>query len=370
MNNLAKNKIFSFNNNLIGMNSENGIIYTHNLNCYNNLWRALMSKSIPFKKLAMYSLTTATIAVVSQGAFAHTRFETSIQLEGVKTHNYVNIGHGCPPADKRNPTMGTSVIFPNAATYVPVIVKNDGTGKKLATDSPLELFSPLAGLGVMIRQGGPWDNAQYKADSVGNLDGFWAGGKAYDQTISTPINVAFASTAVTIPVASCARSVTFVAQIADYCSIGATSSLASDEEVLYWSAIPDYVGRPYGSPTAKPAVTGAHPAPAVPAGSAYSKYDGYQDAAHTVTGDGWSSPATYTVVRNLVTNPLPAGCATNTFSSSNPGAIPLALNTPYVKYDSGYTKGFDIYVYPSAAQINAESPVWSGTQQNGTPIWK
>ena len=34
-----------------------------------------MSKTITFKKLAMCSLTTATMVAASQGAFAHTRLE-------------------------------------------------------------------------------------------------------------------------------------------------------------------------------------------------------------------------------------------------------------------------------------------------------
>ena len=56
-----------------------------------------MSKTITFKKLAMYSLTTAAMVAASQGAFAHTRLETATVLEATRVHNQVNIGHGCPP---------------------------------------------------------------------------------------------------------------------------------------------------------------------------------------------------------------------------------------------------------------------------------
>ena len=323
--------------------------------------------SIPFKKLALASATTAVLAIASQGAFAHTRFAYPIVTEGQKIVNYVNIGHGCPPAEKRGATIGTNVIFPNAISYNPVVVKNDGSGKALTTaDVPLNTYAPLTGIGVYMRGTTPWPAYGQHLDALNNTDGFWTGGAAYDQTVSEPVPVPFYSAAVKFTSTSCARSVTFVAQVADYCSIATPSATADDEHVLYWSAIPDYVGKPYGSPTAKPAVTGAHPAPAVPAGTKYSNYDGYQDAAHTITGDGWSSPATLTVVRDLANNPLPSSCANNTFTTAAPGAISTKLNAPFAVYNSGYTKGYDLYVYPSAQQINAESPI----VDNGKTIWQ
>ncbi|MDI1231167.1 MAG: hypothetical protein PSU93_08470 [Methylobacter sp.] len=289
-----------------------------------------MSKPITFKKLVASSLTTAAMVFVSQGTFAHTRFETSSVAEGVKVHNAVNIGHGCPPSTARKATFGTNVIFPNAVSYTPVIGVDSGAGKVYSTTAATDFYAPLAGIGVMIRNGGAFPEYQYKADPLNNIDGFWAGGKAYDQTISTPVQVEFASAAVTIKPASCARTVTFYAAISDHCSIDTPSTVATDEEVLYWSPIPNFAGVP-GQP--------------FDVAAKYSNFDGYQDAAHTIKGDGWSSPATLKVTRNLTTNPLPSGC------TGNAGA------------------GDDIHVYPSAKQINAEMPIWSGTHQNGTKYW-
>ncbi|WP_333874292.1 hypothetical protein [Methylobacter sp.] len=308
-----------------------------------------MSKSITFKKLLTYSLATAAIVTVSQGAFAHTRLETSSVLEATKVRNNVVIGHGCPPSTARKATIGTSVVFPNAVSYTPVIGVDStsggkGTAKVYTTNPASTYYSPLSGIGGAINGGNPWENSNIKADTLGNKDGFWAGGKAYDQTISTNITVPFYSAAVTIAPTSCARTVTFELAIADFCSVAVPSTTAKDEEVLYWSPIPNFTGvpgQPFGAPTAN--LTSTNLPGGIPVGPSYSNYDGYADAAHTIAGDGWGSPATLKVTR---TSALPAGCTGN-------GGL-----------------GDDVYVYPSAAQINAELPVWSGAKQDGTNIWK
>ena len=99
------------------------------------------------------------------------------------------------------------------------------------------------------------------------------------------------------------------------------------------------------------------------------------DAAHTITGDGWSSPATLTVIRDVANNPVPTSCADNTFdvavtTAKNYGAISPKLNQPFAKFNSAtpslYQKGYDLYVYPSAAQINAEMPIVS----DGKTLWQ
>lgn len=293
------------------------------------------------KTLALGSLALAAF-VVSQAASAHTRLETSVVPEGTRAHNYVNIGHGCPPTTARNPTFGTSVVFPNAVNYTPVIGVDSGAGKVYSTKAAADFYSPLSGIGAYIRGGGAWSAGNNKVDAAGNKDGFWAGGQYYDQSVSSSVVTPFYSAAVSIVKTSCARSVTFVLAIADFCAVNVPGTTVKDEEVLFWSPIPNFTGVP-GQPfgTAK-----GDTARSIPVGPAYSKYDGYQDAAHTIPGDGWGSPATLKITRNLVTNPLPAGCTGN-----------------------GGT-GDDVYVYPSAEQINKELPVWSGQKQDGTLYWQ
>ncbi|MDO9142651.1 MAG: hypothetical protein Q7U38_20205 [Methylobacter sp.] len=285
-----------------------------------------MSKSITAKKLALCSLTGAALAVASQGAFAHTRLETNTVVERTRVHNQINVGHGCD----KEATIGTSVVFPNAIGYSPVIGIDSGAGRVFTTTAAADYYSPLAGIGTLMRVGGPWELTNNKVDALGNKSGFWAGGKAYDQTISTVIGVEFYSAAVTIKAESCARSVTFYPTIADICS-STPSATASAKDVQIWSPIPNFDGVP-GQPfdVDKP----------------YSLYDGYADAAHTTKAGGWNSPASLKVTRNLAINPLPAGC------TGNGGA------------------GDDVFVYPSAEQINKELPVWSNADQTGTNYWQ
>ena len=317
-----------------------------------------MIKTSHFKILALGSLTL-TALVVSQGAFAHTRLEIPTVLEGItvghaqsgRVLNQVVIGHGCPPAATRQPTFGTSVVFPNAISYTPIIGVNSNNagataglaGAVFTTKPASSFYSPLAGIGQIIRTGGPWEHNNNKADTLGNVDGFWAGGKNYDQSISTPIDVPFYTHAITITSASCARSVTFELAIADVCNdVSTPSTLATDEQVLYWSPIPNFSGVP-GAPFGTPVGDATR---SIPVGPKFSNYDGYQDDGHTFPGDGWGSPATLTVTRNTTANPLPAGC------TGNGG------------------KGDDIFVFPSAQQINAELPVWSNANQTGTAYWQ
>ena len=119
-----------------------------------------MSKSNIFKKRVIYSLVTTVMATASQGGFAHTRLESPTILEGssgVLAHNRVTIGHGCPPITARNPSYGTSVVFPNAISYSPIIgvdgsSAGKGTAKQYATNQDASTYyAPLAGIGARFR---------------------------------------------------------------------------------------------------------------------------------------------------------------------------------------------------------------------------
>jgi hypothetical protein len=322
-----------------------------------------MSSSITFKKLVLGSVSSAVMLAASTGAFAHTRLETPTVSEATRVHNAVVIGHGCADptgakagegALKNQPTFGTSVVFPNASSYAPIIGVDStsdgkGTAKVYTTITADKYYSPLGGIAGLIRNGGAWDSTNIKVDAKGNKDGFWAGGKPYDQSMATAIAVDFYSAAVSIVPASCARSVTFMLAIADVCDIKAKSPNIGDAQALFWSPIPNFTGvpgQPFGAGEADAARN-------IPVGAKYSNYDGWANGdkvgmgtATAKAGDGWNSPATLKVTRNLVTNPLPAGC------TGNGG------------------KGDDIYVYPSAEQINKELPVWSSRDQTGTVYWQ
>lgn len=307
-----------------------------------------MKSTLKIKNLTLCSVAAL---VVSQGAFAHTRLMTPIVTEGVRVMNYVNVGHGCKG---NKPTFGTSVVFPNAASYPPIIgidSTSDGKGsaKVYTTKLAADFYSPASGIGALVRATSPWPSSENKLDALGNKSGFWAGGIAYDQTVATAIPVAFFSAAVKIVPASCARSVTFYLAIADVCDVTAKSPNIGDEQVELWSPIPNFTGvpgQPFGAGVADEKRN-------IPVGPKFSNYDGWENgdkvgmgAATAIAGNGWGSPATLKVNRDLVANPLPAGC------TGNGG------------------KGDDVHVYPTAEQINKELPVWSNANQSGTNYWK
>lgn len=322
-----------------------------------------MPSSMYFFRKQVLATTTLTLLAASQCVFAHTRLETATVTEATRVRNAVIVGHGCADptgklagegALKNQPTYGTSVVFPNAVSYTPIIgidstSDGKGTEKKYTTKTAADFYTPLSGIGALIRTGGPWESTNIKVDAKNNKDGFWAGGKAYDQEISAAIAVDFFSAAVSIVPASCARSVTFVLAIADVCDIKAQSPNIGDAQVLFWSPIPNFEGVP-GQPFG---VGVADAARKIPVGQKYSNYDGWSNgdkvgmgATTSKAGDGWGSPATLKVNRDLVKNPLPAGC------TGNGG------------------KGDDVYVYPAADQINKELPVWSKPDQTGVSYWK
>ena len=329
-----------------------------------------MSKVKYQTKWIQYLLIPATLAVFSQGSFAHTRLEYPNVIENGSVHNRLNTGHGCPTSTTaKGSTFAQSAIFPNAISYTPIIgVDSSATGSTwknatYTTAAASTFYSPLAGIGALLRADGAWPITLQKTDAKGNNDGFLAGGKAYDQTVSAGVQTSVKTAAITIPATSCARSVTFMLAVADICDINVPSAVATDKEVLYWSPIPNFTGvpgQPFGSSKGNP--TNPNIAGGIPVGPAYSNYDGYTDAAHTIAGDGWASPATLKVWRNttgtpatvangvytaaLAANPLPAGCTGH-------GGL-----------------GDDVYVFPSAAQINAEMPMYSGVKQSGTLYWQ
>lgn len=154
-----------------------------------NVSRGLMINSKRKNAFSLYSAAVVMLAA-SQGAFAHTRLEIPVVVEGTfnaTTHaqsgrvlNQVVISHGCPgvaPSTVRLPTYGTSVVFPNAVQYTPVIVVDQGAGPQYTSNQNAgSYYSPLAGIGQIIRTGGPWVTNNNKADNQGNVDGFWGGG--------------------------------------------------------------------------------------------------------------------------------------------------------------------------------------------------
>ncbi len=153
-----------------------------------------MSRSIKINKKLLAAMSAVTLLAACQAAVAHTRLETPTVPEATRVHNRTVIGHGCADPTGavqtsgdfagsplvNQPTWGTTVVFPNAVSYTPIIgvdsTSGAGTAKVYTTNPASTYYTPLSGIGAMIHTGGPWAATQNKVDALGNKDGFWAGG--------------------------------------------------------------------------------------------------------------------------------------------------------------------------------------------------
>lgn len=275
-----------------------------------------MSKSITFKKLAMYSLTTATMVAASQGTFAHTRLQSPTILEGTRVYNNVVVGHGCHnPATNSNSASltGMSVVFPDATATV--TSKPTGSAASVAGTAAGLVTDWIAGAGEgynkKVYSKEVFSAEGQRFNSSGNAVGFWTGGGSLPG-VNYPGLIPFKTDAITIKPESCAKTVTFVVSIANVCAMSNISGF-NDETAHLWT----------------PAVG--------------SNYDG-------VGLDGYNSPATLKVVRNTT------GTAATLISSAvaaNP--LPAACGA-----------GLDIVVTPTAEQLNHDMPAMDG---NGAQVW-
>jgi hypothetical protein len=276
-----------------------------------------MSKSITVKKLAMNSLTTATMVVVSQSAFAHTRLQSPTILEGTRVYNNVVIGHGChnhTTNSTSTPVIGTSVVFPDVTATV--TSKPAGSAASVPGTSAGSVTDWVLGAGEgyskKIFSKEVFSSEAQKTNLLGNAVGFWTAGGGSLPGVGYTGLIPFKTDAVTIKPESCAKTVTFVVAISDVCGVTNTAGF-SDETVNMWT----------------PAVG--------------SNYDG-------VGLHSYNSPATLKVVRNTTGS---AATLTSAAVAANP--LPAACG-----------EGFDITVTPTAEQLNHDMPA---VDENGAQIW-
>lgn len=236
------------------------------------------------------SLVGTTVATLGVNASAHTRLEVPTVTENIRTTNNVVIGHGC---GERN-VIGTSVVFPDGVDSMVTVDGQPHTGA---------LTDFVDNWGNSIQKN--YSRAIFsfedeKTDANSNVVGFWAGG---GNSLPHQLNgyIPFRVGAVTINKDSCVASVKFYVSIADICEITPTSGF-NENTVNLWTH--NTLGTPY-------------------------------DRVGSTTDDG---PASLTIVRDTVANPLPSSC----------GAT-----------------GTVIEVKPSAAQINRDMPI----KFDGTQVW-
>lgn len=242
--------------------------------------------------LKFLTISLVGIAASSLGlnVSAHTRLEVPTVTENIRTTNNVVIGHGC---GERN-VIGTSVVFPDGVDSTVTVDGQPHTGA---------LTDFVNNWGNSIQKN--YSRAIFtfedeKTDSLSNVVGFWAGG---GNSLPHQLNgyIPFRVGAVTINKDSCAASVKFYVSIADICEITPTSGF-NENTVNLWTH--NTLGTPY-------------------------------DRVGSTTDDG---PASLTIVRDTVANPLPSSCGAT-------GAV--------------------IEVKPSAAQINRDMPI----MHDGNQVW-
>ncbi|WP_297324897.1 hypothetical protein [Nitrosomonas sp.] len=235
------------------------------------------------------ALAIALLMGISHSAFSHTRLEIPTVAENLRISNNVVIGHAC--GDGTN-VIAHSVVFPDG---VDSIVKVNGT----QTADTIDVYVTNYGnLYQKILNHSVFKDEDEKHDANGNTVGFYArDGKSPDYYTTY---VPFRAGAMSIEPTSCARSVKVSLGIADICKITNKTGFAEGIVNLWTPA----VGSDYDGP-------GLH---------------------------GFNSPATLTVTRDLVNNPMDAACG----------------------------DGLDIEVIPSAAQLNRDMPIVS---TKGKQIW-
>lgn len=262
-----------------------------------NKHSAFQHKLLPASFAAVFLLV-----LCSHQAMAHTRLTVATTPESSAAHGStstaVNIPHGCTD----NPIIGTVFFLPDTADAI--------VHTSIASNfDPFEAPEGATALDHMvnpafirlIKSNDAFETTEFINDSLGNPIGFWsAGGEipAHNWIGQIPMTI----TSVAIQPDSCATEVRLIPAIANICNVTTVAGIdgtdADNPNVDFWTA-PD-IGTIYDSPN-------------------------------------WRHPASFTIKRDLESNPLPASCG----------------------------DGFAVRIVPSAAQLNRDMPV----KIDGQQVW-
>lgn len=236
-----------------------------------------MNKNFPIRNACRVAITAAVLSV-SNAALAHTTFETSSMVEGVRVLNNVQIGHACSATSS---VVATSVVFPDGKDSTIIVGSSAYSG-------PLTDFLTNWGPNIQpLATRAVFDETKEINDSTGNVVGFWAGGGP-----GVPNNmvayVPFRVNATNIVPTSCAVSVRFRANIIDICELAKEADIHEAGNTHFWTMA--NLGTPY-------------------------------DATSTAA-------ASLTITRNLETNPLPANCGSGLAVEVSPSAAQVMRDSP------------------------------------------
>lgn len=238
----------------------------------------------------------ALLIGLAQHAAAHTRLNVPTMTEGTRIINHMIIGDNCAEGNPARRIIGTSVVFPDGVDSTILV---DGQ----AHSGQLTDFLTNYGNNVQLFfDRSVFEYMDEKPDANGNVTGFWAGG---GPGVPGNLNVAtpFRLTAAGIEPTSCAASVKLTISVADICQITTAEQMGGDDDgnVKLWT---------------------------------HNNLGTLFDRA----GEVDNGPATFTISRDLINNPLPESC--------------------------GGT-GVAVEVKPSATQINRDMPI----KFNGQQVW-
>jgi hypothetical protein len=232
-------------------------------------------------KYKVLSLSFLTSLMVGSGAFAHTRLDVPIMVEGTRIINYL-VAHSCG----ENTMLGTSVVLPEGTDSTILVDGQPHTG------ALTDFFTNYGNNAQLLFNRGAFDLMGEKNDATGNVVGFWAGGGPgmhHSLNAATQIRL----TAPLIEPTSCASSAVVYISIANICKITGTDQFG-DGIVDFWTH--NNLGTPYDRKSAE--------------------------------DDG---PAPWTITRDLTANPLPASCgSTGVKVELKPSASQITRDMPII----------------------------------------
>lgn len=216
---------------------------------------------------------------LGQSAPAHTRLDTPTATEGVRSINYVVIGHACGE-DKR--VIGTSVVFPDGVDSAILV---DG---ELHSGSLTDFLTNYGNNAQLIMDRSLFEASDEK-NVNGNVVGFWSGGGVgMPNHLNALIPVRL--TAAGIEPSSCAKSVKISVSIANICEITGVDGFGAGIVDLWTHNN---------------------------LGSLYDRV--------SATDDG---PASFTINRDLTKNPLPSSCGEGVAVEVKPSAAQINRDMP------------------------------------------
>lgn len=240
-------------------------------------------------KLLPCVLAGVVLAGLSQSVLSHTSLNIAKATEGTRVINNMVIGHSCNESSK---TIGTSVVFPDGVDSTILVDGEPHEG------TVLDFLANYGNNAQLILDRASFDVMDEKVVG-GNVVGYWAGG---GPGMSNHMNAitSIRQTAASIEPTSCATEVQVKMAVADICEITNIDGFTPDT-VNFWT-------------------------------------DNTMASPYVIAGDTGDNSPTFTIERNLETNPLPESC--------------------------GET-GSVVEIKASAAQVDRDMPI----MLNGTQVW-